>query len=219
MQMELFTWFMAWDYFRVVALLPQALGGGNPGLIFESFRPFWFTQAAGLALDCFVDLPSFSYIAAFHTYLTNMRNIAGFLLCCWDLDLPCITTVSFAMITWFLQELQMVRLVHYPCLCILPLNIPCGCTSPSDTAAYSPSSCSFSDSPVPASGASNCLVTLHIFQFHEFTRLSDTSGIEKLYQPSCACVLQPSLVLYHSTKLDILISEELDLCSLPAGWM
>lgn len=70
-----FTWFMVWDYFRVVALLPQALGGGNLGLVSESFRPCLFTQAAGLALDCFVDLLLFSYIAAFHVYLTNMREI------------------------------------------------------------------------------------------------------------------------------------------------
>lgn len=74
-QMELFTCFMAWDYFRVVALLPQALGEGNPGLVFGSFRSCWFTQAAGLALDCFVDLLPFRYIAAFHVYLTNTREI------------------------------------------------------------------------------------------------------------------------------------------------
>lgn len=56
-------------------MLPQSLGGGDPGLVFESFRPCWFPQTAGLALDCFVDLLPFSYIAAFHVYLTNVREI------------------------------------------------------------------------------------------------------------------------------------------------
>lgn len=74
---------------------------------------------------------------------------------------------------------------------------------PPDTAAWSESSCLFSDSPVPALGALNCLLTLYIFQFLEFTHLPDTSEIEKLNQPFCACVLQPTLVLFFMKTVPV----------------
>lgn len=141
-QMELLTWFMAWDYFRVVALLPQALAGGNPGLVFESFMTLLVHTSCrfGPWLFCwFTVLQLFCSLSCLLSWYEG--NIAGFLLCCWDLDLPCITTVCFAMIAWFLQELQMVRLVLL-LLSFPPLNISCGCTFSSDTVpCYHPPVC------------------------------------------------------------------------------
>lgn len=60
------------DYFRVAACLPHLLSVANLGLVTESFRMCWFTQAEDLALDCFVHLLHFRDIAAFRICLTSM---------------------------------------------------------------------------------------------------------------------------------------------------
>lgn len=57
-------------------LLPQSLWVGSVGLVIESFKTRWFTQATYLALGCFVDLLPFKRIANFHIRLTRMEEIS-----------------------------------------------------------------------------------------------------------------------------------------------